>query len=73
MCREVLLPQLCVERCCWLNCVSRGVVGSIVCREVLLAQLCVLLAELCVEVLLAELCVERCCWLQRCCCCLNCV
>ena len=58
VCREVLLPQLCVERCCWLNCVSRGVVncvsrgvvGSIVCREVLLPQLCV----------------ERCC-------CLNCV
>ena len=41
MCREVLLPQLCVERCCWLNCVLRGVVGSIVCREVLLPQLCV--------------------------------
>ena len=69
MCREVLLAQLCVERCCWLNCVSRGVVGSIVWRKVLLA-------ELCVEVLLAELCVERCCWLQLCverCCCLNCV
>ena len=48
MCREVLLAELCVERCCWLNCVSRGVVGSIVCREVLLA----------------ELCVERCCWLN---------
>ena len=28
--REVLLAQLCGERCCWLNCV-----------EVLLAELCV--------------------------------
>ena len=59
MCREVLLAQLCVERCCWLNCVSRGVVGSIVWRKVLLAE----------EVLLAQLCVNG---VERCCC-LNCV
>ena len=61
MCREVLLAQLCVERCCC----------SIVCREVLLAQLCgerccwlncvargVVGSIVCREVLLAQLCVR---------------
>ena len=70
MCRAVLFAQLCVERCCWLNCVARGVVGSIVWRKVLLAELCRgvvgSMRGVCREVLLPQLCVERCC-------CLNCV
>ena len=64
MCREVLLPQLCVERCCWLNCVSRGVVGSIQGVVVCVERCCWLN---CVSRgVVAQLCVERCC-------CLNCV